>query len=289
MAELQSTDITTKKSPSLLYNNLTAAGRKVAYIHQTDVHILDTSSSTCTTLGVKGASQVASYGGDKLLTITKDEAVTFGSDEKQLGVAKLATPDSLGTRGIGVINDIAFVGHSNGSISVVSLKDNKTISTLQQHADGITAITCGEVGEPVVVSADMSGDIIVWSVDGKVKAKIARAEGETPTSIAVGAGHIIVSYGSGKIRFFDGSGKKRIEVSAHARWINAISFNSATNTLASVSEDQLLQLWSVTDKVAHKGYKWFPNALLTGVAFADDGKVYVSAYDVEKIFAVSVM
>ena len=52
---------------------------------------------------------------------------------------------------------------------------------------------------------------------------------DTATCIAVTPVNIVCGYGSGKIRLFNASGKKVVEISAHCRWINAIDYCAKTN------------------------------------------------------------
>jgi hypothetical protein len=287
MAELQATELPTKASPSLQYNNLTTAGGKLAYVHRGEAYLADLASPVCTSLQIKNVTQVQGVGA-QLLVLTKDEVVIVNAaDEKTAATIKLPVTDNFLTRGVGVSGDLVLIGHSNGSITQISLKGASVVGTVQEHGEAITAIRGGQLGsEAVFVSADMGGDVVVWTADGKVKTKLPKAEGDTPTSVAVGNNLVLVAYGSGKIRAFNAEGKKKIEIDAHGRWINGITFDQGSSTLASVGEDQLLQLWAFAgEKVSYKGYKLFANCLLTGVE-AVDGKVYAAAYDVEKIFTV---
>eukprot|EP01012_Entosiphon_sulcatum_P003483 TRINITY_DN11119_c0_g1_i1.p1 TRINITY_DN11119_c0_g1~~TRINITY_DN11119_c0_g1_i1.p1 ORF type:complete len:310 (+),score=47.35 TRINITY_DN11119_c0_g1_i1:879-1808(+) len=303
--ELGGQEVPLKASPSLQYNNLSGSGERWTYVHKSEVHVVNAGTKECTSFQLKDRvpayqAKVIEFSGTQLLAIATQGAVQFWDFAKEKFLHTVPQGDGKDTflsRGITGVSlsgkNLVFVGHSSGDISVIEIaaETGNTVSVLKEHKEVITDICSGEIGGgPVIISADIAGEIIIWGADLAIKTRLEKITGDTPTSLAVANGFIVAGFGSGKLVVFDPSnGRRVVEIAAHCRWINAIDFCPQKNTLASVGEDMLLQLWKMPTpedkKVALKAHRFVKDALLTGVKFSADGaKVATVAYDTEKIF-----
>eukprot|EP00996_Jenningsia_fusiforme_P001272 NODE_2165_length_1273_cov_38.975490_g1969_i0.p1 GENE.NODE_2165_length_1273_cov_38.975490_g1969_i0~~NODE_2165_length_1273_cov_38.975490_g1969_i0.p1 ORF type:complete len:306 (+),score=45.24 NODE_2165_length_1273_cov_38.975490_g1969_i0:66-983(+) len=301
-----SDEVPLKASPSLLYQNLTYGEGKFVYAHKTEIHSVNASTKETSSFQLKEKTpaynaRVCDVGGKKMLVIACHGGTQFWDvgREKLLFSVPLSEEDardSFLSRGIASFGNFVLVGHSTGSISVIEVKgESASLSkVLKEHKEMITDVCAGQIaGRTVVVSADVAGEVLLWDESLNVTARCEKFPGDTATCLALTSCHFACGYGSGKIRLFDLAGKKKVEIAAHCRWINGLDFSSSSNTLASVSEDMLVQFWKVptadSSQVALKAHKLIKDCLLCGVKFTDDGtRVGCTAYDTERLFLLQV-
>lgn len=298
------TDLPLKATPSLLYQNLSYGENKFVYVHKNEVHTVNIATRVVTSIQVKDRvpifqAKAVSILGKTFLVLAAQGGAQFWDLEKEKNIFSVSHifeegKESFLSRGITVVGSFVAVGLSTGGISIIEVKNDTgvLVNTLKEHVEVITDVSSGVVlGEMIMVSADLAGEIIVWDSCFKKNLKLCRDQSgnDTPTSLVLTPFHIVCGYGSGKIRLFNLQGTIAVEILAHSRWINSIDYSPNTNTLASVSEDMLVQFWKMPSendqRVIQKGHRFLKDCLLTGVKFVNDGKrVGVAAYDTERIF-----
>lgn len=291
-------EIPLKASPSLLYQNLAYGEGKFVYLHKNEVQVLNPATKDTTSIQVKDKTyqaNICQLNGQTVLVLGTQVGTQFWDLAKEKHLFTVGQPADEGSflcRGICVSGSHVFLGQAVGTITVIEIKGDSgsVVKTLQDHKEALTDVVAGECGgQQIIVSADMAGVIIIRDPSGAATATIDAKKGDTVTGVCITPTHIVCGYGSGKIRMFSPAGKLIIEVAAHSRWINGIDYCAKTNTLASVSEDMLLQIWkmpsSADPKVALKTSKLLKDCLLTGVKFIDDGsRVGCTVYDTNKFF-----
>lgn len=301
--ELSGQEIPLKASPSLQYNNLTGIGDRFAYVHKSEVHVVNVATKESSSFPLKDkvpAYQAKVYviNGVQILVIATQGGVQFWdfAREKFLTAVTQADggKDTFLSRGIAALTlggkSVVLVGHSSGDISVIEFAGESAtvVNVLKEHHEVITDISSAPEPEAISASADIAGEIVVWTPGLTVQSRLDRVQGDVCTSLAVANGFVVGGFGSGKVIVFNPvSGKRVVEFTAHCRWINSIDFSPQRNTLATVGEDNLIQLWKMPTqedrKVALKGHRFVKDALLTGVKFSE-GRVAYVAYDTEKLF-----
>eukprot|EP01059_Diplonema_ambulator_P005752 TRINITY_DN15541_c0_g1_i1.p1 TRINITY_DN15541_c0_g1~~TRINITY_DN15541_c0_g1_i1.p1 ORF type:complete len:318 (+),score=72.67 TRINITY_DN15541_c0_g1_i1:43-996(+) len=302
-------------TPSLLYNNLTMLDNWVAYVHKNDAVVVNISKHDAPVIvhplqGLEGKVKATVYqvkavdiGDVPTLLIVTQNGLLFWDMAKEKLLGSCVVEDSKEiflSRGVVVVpqgdSSLIFLGHSNGSISVIcydATGQASIIKSLTKHTDSISDIAAGQVdGNFIISSADISGEMVVWSDSLEVLAT-ASFPGDTVTSMQIFSSFIAASFGSGMIRLYNSHDcTVAVEIAAHARWINAMHYNPNTNLLASVSEDMLLCFWQMPSKsnggkVQLHSHELLKDCLLTGVRL-EDGVAYVTAYDWDKLYVVPV-
>eukprot|EP00668_Euglena_longa_P041843 GGOE01055122.1.p1 GENE.GGOE01055122.1~~GGOE01055122.1.p1 ORF type:complete len:313 (+),score=11.71 GGOE01055122.1:49-939(+) len=264
-----------KVSPSLQYQNLSFGEGKFVYIHKSEVHILNTSNKETSSLQVKEKvyqAKVCEVNGQNFIVVAVQGGVQFWDlgKEKCLFTVPYQEEGSFLSRGIAAIGSSVFTGTSTGAIAVIDVKSEgaSVAQIFREHKDFISDISAGTLaGLPVVASADLAGEVLLWDQTGSILARMDKSPGDTVSCVAVTPLNVVCGYGSGKIRLFNGAGKKTVEIAAHCRWINALDYCETRNWLASVSEDMVAQVWqlsSETDpKVSLRSSKLLKDCLLS--------------------------
>jgi len=218
--------------------------------------------------------------GDCIVIITVSGLVHIYDDsgQKLLHFHKLQKSQvALGVREAhlrGIANDSnhLFIGSGSGEILMFSISSKKFTLTkkIQAHKEMISSIECTFAStnsdekdkekekdtkekekekekEVILVTADEAGAVIFWSVDqkedGLTKIKEHTGEGYPCVSMCKGHGYVVCSFSNGLLRFYDLNSKKlKVEISAHARSINAIDIHPTKPMVVAVSEDSYIRL-----------------------------------------------
>jgi len=149
----------------------------------------------------------------------------------------------------------------------------------------------------LVCSADAAGQVLVHALEGDGAWQYCcsftvTTPDETPsmcTSLRMRGAYVYCAYSTGHVRIYDlVSCTIAVQMSAHARWINAIEVHPNGCHFATASEDTTVQIFEMLDgpKVRHSHAVAAPDALLCGVAFSggiDRTHVSVAAYDVAAV------
>lgn len=187
-------------------------------------------------------------------------------------------------RGITAVGEkYICVGTADGVILVYEIPSNGTalkfIETLAMHDSSVTDIWAS--GE-TMISADESGKIIIWK-SGPHFTDIRTIEGYgyPATSLRLWKTFIVAGYGSGHVRIFSlNTGVVIAEISAHAKWINAIDIAAQAGLLLTVSEDSYMRVFNLANfDLCYQASAG--DVQLTGGRFiSPDGKSFaVTSYD----------
>lgn len=298
-------ELVLKASPSLLYQNLSFGENKFVYVHKSEAHSVNVQTKETSSFQVKDKTpvqqaKVVHLAWGTVVVVATPGGVQFWDVNREKAMFNVHVDDEGKThflcRGIAAQDNNVLLGLSTGTVAVIATtKDSgQLLRTLKHHHESITDICSGQVNnQPMVASADLSGEVLLFNAALELKAKVDKFTGDVCTSLALTPRHVVGGYGSGKIRAFSPEGRKAVEIAAHCRWINSIAYNPKCNLLVSASEDMLVQFWQMPSatngQVTHAGHRLVKDSLLTGVCFTDDGRrVGCTAYDMEKLHVFEV-
>lgn len=190
------------------------------------------------------------------------------------------------------------VGTHSGSIIVFHIPARGSNFTLHETLEGHKEAICDlQSDQDHLFSSDDSGSIIIWmGINKKLKQMIViQGFGSPCTSLAVWNDYVIGGYGSGHLRVFSTShGDLCAEVTAHAKWINAIDIAKSSGMLLSAGEDSMIHVWQLSSsspQVAHLHSECVTDTQLQGAKFITaDGKAFAcTGYDCCDIFFYTVV
>lgn len=295
----QGSEIPVKGTPSILYNNLSGAADSFCFAHMQDVYVIRPLGAHKLALRDVDKAPVthvclASSRGRLIVAISTSAQIQFWDAHKEVLLASIphSIPQSRGC----VLLDfgerlIACCGHGTGEVSFVEFAQDFAATVIKRQKAHHSAITCvsGSVASlAMVVTGDTSGELQFWNNQFKVYVS-APSEKDCVTAVTCFDSFVAAAYGSGAIRLYLAqTGALRVDIGAHSRWVNAMSYCPQRHLLATVSEDSLLCLWRVptneNPRVVLVGHKHHQHMIPTGVAFAGDGSsVMVSAYDYDRL------
>jgi len=187
------------------------------------------------------------------------------------------------------------IGTSKGSLILVHVASAEQFTALPECSPGSAACEiadlCFNEVANAVVSAHKNGELRVWGLTGPPYTNTGVQQGsESPVRIASLGARLLVAYGLGTICLYDAiSVTIQVEVTAHARWITAVTVQEETGRFASVGEDTVLNVWHAdpaSGKVNLLHTSVVADKLLTGVVFNGSGASVV-AYDTDEIYHVT--
>ncbi|KAI8490742.1 WD repeat-containing protein 54-like [Branchiostoma floridae x Branchiostoma belcheri] len=237
-----------------------------------------------------------------LLVITSQKGVQIFEQDgaimvfwHALGAAESVSGYSTFARGVApVAGNLICVGTSSGNVLCFNIPPkgpNVTLTeTMKGHSSAITDITStGHTGD-TVVTADDSGNIIVWK--GPKFVEVTRISGSRNPAccVCLWKDTVIAAYSTGHIRLFGvETGNIHAEVCAHARWISSLDILPESGQLLSASEDSYARIWQLkkgnTTEVEHVHSECVTDIQLCGAKFTSpEGKAFaVTGYDTNEI------
>lgn len=310
-----------KVSPSLIMNNLTssACGTYVAFISRNDAHVMNRADMdnervpTALASPEDGKTMVSALryctlNKTEVLVVTNLAGVIYvfsAAGDQQLYKAQLRhekdgkeSPAPLRSNRITCIagkGKTLVVGTCSGNIHVFSMGPKGFFwKGTVDHKHGITSLALTSAG--VIIAGDEMGNVVFFDasgdkqIGGSSKGVTHEGQGVPCTTLSYGHGWLAAGYGSGHIRLFDlKEFKLRIEIAAHSRSINAMTFTKSNNKcrLACASEDSFMSVWAVATAdssklTVSKVLMESPNSgLLTGICFMGESetKVGCATYD----------
>lgn len=193
------------------------------------------------------------------------------------------------SRGICGFQDEAIcVGTSSGRILVFDIPSHGTNFTLSETLEGHREPVCDlQSDHDHLFSSDDSGAIIIWKgINGKTKQMVlVQGQGYPCTSLALWNGLLVGGYGSGHLRVYNvAHGDLLAEVTAHAKWINAIDIAKTGGMLVSAGEDSMIHIWQLSTtspQIEHLHGECVTDTQLQGAKFiSQDGKAFCcTGYD----------
>lgn len=200
----------------------------------------------------------------------------------------------------GFENGFICVGSSVGSVAVIQCPtpDGERMSLQQplvtKAGQAITAVASWP-GKLVV--GNELGDIFLFDCEGGVFEQVWEfaGVGYPCTALGVHLDVIVAAYSSGHVRLFRyGIHELAIELTAHARIINALSIHPTLNMFATCGDDQFINVWSLPDfkSVSSNSVELLcservPNRLLCGVSYFGDEQIGVVSYDEDDLIMLT--
>lgn len=191
------------------------------------------------------------------------------------------------------------IGTNKGTVAAVQASAIDQFMSLpesapQTPATGVSDL-CYAACVNRVVTAHTSGELRYWyTAQGGQYVNdviIPVSTSQAPVHVSTLGPRLAVAFGPGTICLYDAATRElQAELTAHARWITAVSVREDLGLIASVGEDTALNVWQVdpaTGQVSLRHSCVVSDKLLTGVAFHGAG-VAVTAYDSEELFQVAV-
>jgi len=153
------------------------------------------------------------------------------------------------------------------------------------------ADVCYCAATDTVITAHVNGELRTWDPASDYKnTGSVPAVGQAPVRVASLNMQIMVAFGAGTICLFHASTYEvQAELTAHARWINAVGTREDAGQIVTVGEDTILNLWQVepsSGEVSLLHSSVVADKLLTGVAMLTGGAA-VTAYDSAEVYHVT--
>jgi len=298
-----------KSTPSLICNNLTTDGEKLAYASLSDAFIVDPNGSPGITKLPSRENQKCPIFQVKWITIESQQFLVTTSTKGlqiwnadgsksifdfQLDSQIEVTPDRQHfLQGVACLpaRPSICVGSSSGSIFVFDfhMKSFQYSQSLKFHTQAINSLTVNKVLE-AFAACDDQGTISVWNAQSLSKKCAFEGTGHPSTSLLITGDILMSSYTTGHIRLFSLSTETLCaEIAAHSRCINAMALHPTKPMFASVSEDTYINVWSVPDfdskdaKVELVYSNSIADHLLTGVVFLSSENIVAASYDAETL------
>jgi len=230
----------------------------------------------------------------KLLVITSSKgAQMFEADGSIMVFWQALTPNvnqgqAQYARGITAVGDRHIcIGVADGGILVFDVPSKGNGVKLQETISGHDISICDLSSyQSTMVSTDESGKIILWKAGGHFqKLRTLDGYGHPCSSVRLWKTSLVAAYGSGHVRIFNTeTGHIKLEVAAHAKWINAIDIAEESGTLLTSSEDSYVRVWDLNNfKMLYQ--ECAGDVQITGARFLDqDGSSFgITGYDVSDV------
>jgi len=319
---MRSVKAQTKAPASLLFSNLSANGKHVAYVSGReavlvpDAAVVTGSSPSVVKVQDKDSALIQQVRflsppevPVELLAIASFRSLQlFSADgKKMLHSIPLDRPSEEERpyfQGIAACRSQVYAGSSTGDIYRVAVTGagpafGACVTDKEPSCAGVVDLAGG--GDVLAIShaGDVTNPpaIVLTTVgaDGAFSISAAFAEGGLCTSMRIRQNTLFAAYSTGHIRLFSLESRSLSAViAAHARWINAIEVHPTKDLFATASEDTFIGLWRLEAggaKVSHVQHIPAADCTLTGIAFAgglERGTVAVTAYDVDAVMAWNV-
>jgi WD40 repeat protein len=192
------------------------------------------------------------------------------------------------------------LGTSKGSLMAVQATALDKFTSLPESAPSSptagVADVCYAACVDRVVTAHQNGELRYWwaAQGGQYCNDViipATTTGQAPVHVATLGPRLAVAFGPGTICLFDAASRElQVEITAHARWITAMTVREDVGQIATVGEDTALNVWQVdaaTGQIGLAHTSIVADKLLTGVVFHSAGCA-VTAYDSDELFSVAV-
>jgi WD40 repeat protein len=197
-------------------------------------------------------------------------------------------------------SNILFVGTSIGSI--LAIKNQKILKRLQSADSSLISshrsngsIACLACNSRYMISIDEEGNLEAFdqSQDYRNALMVPVSEehkGDLCTTLCITDNLLIGGFTSGHIRVYKIVGEEvslLMEIAAHARAVTGFALHPNKELLASCSDDQGINVWELrtfeSDSHVTRAKVVFNDVIndnvLTGVAWLQDDRLLVSAYD----------
>lgn len=201
--------------------------------------------------------------------------------------------------GVTTDSNFLFAGCSSGNILVfdASAGLSKSGFPLSQCLDSDkTAILSLSSSNKVLAAGNDAGSIFIYGIDSGLD-RLVKLDGTgfPCTSLVQTDSVLVAGYGCGRIRLYRTDiFELYAEITAHARLVSALSLDPSREFVASCSPDQFVHVWSIPNlenkansNVGCVFSEEVDSSVSTGVAFLDDQRLGLVAYDEDKVTVFS--
>lgn len=258
--------------PSYLFNNFSAGDRHMAYASSKEVLAVPVRGGEAhkiplprrkVLMGLRHVrvggfpEPLVALSGDFGLQIWEEDGsrmvAGIGLDGLLPGASGPADEVTGFAKGIGALPDTnqVAVGLSNGETKLLALSSMGSLSvcrTLQQHASVVGCVDCDG---PSLATGAEDGEVAVWRVgEGHAPAGLFANDGDMVTCLRTCASEAscIAGFYTGRIRIYRLDAMElSVVVNAHSRALTGLAVAESGREFASVSEDQVLSVWSAPD------------------------------------------
>jgi len=189
------------------------------------------------------------------------------------------------------------IGTSEGSLVLVQDQGGGKFAAAPESAPGSAASevtdVCFSAAAQAVFSVHTNGELRMWAPSPTgpyTNTAVVAGAGQAPVRVLSLGARLAVAYGPGTVCLFDAlSHECQVEITAHARWLTAVSVREELGQLATVGEDTVLNVWQVDSGNGHVSLlhtSVVADKLLTGAAFHGE-TVNVTAYDSDELYTVA--
>jgi WD40 repeat protein len=198
-------------------------------------------------------------------------------------------------RGATGLNNFLCVGCSTGSILVFDCSGDlqrgnfPLLHSLESRGQAISVLSSSS---SYLTAGDDMGNIFCYKIDDAFELGFSISGNGVPCTALFNTTYaIFAGFSSGHIRVYRPDTRElAIEIAAHVRMVTGLTYNEETQLAASCSSDQYLHVWSVPDFRSKANSNLdcvyssvLENKMCTGVAFINEHKLAVAAYDEEEI------
>mmetsp|Transcript_6012 Transcript_6012/g.13269 ORF Transcript_6012/g.13269 Transcript_6012/m.13269 type:complete len:316 (-) Transcript_6012:45-992(-) len=190
-----------------------------------------------------------------------------------------------------------LIGSSKGALLVVQAPAPEQMAAVAEAPPmdpppAEIADLCFSEATNAVVSAHCNGELRVWTCPTQSWENTRAIDGQgaqAPVRILPLGARLAIAYGPGTVRLYDAIAYVvQVEITAHARWLTAMSVREDLGQIATVGEDTALNVWQVdaaSGQVSLAHSSVVVDKLLTGVTFTSAG-VSITAYDSNELYNV---
>lgn len=174
-------------------------------------------------------------------------------------------------------------GNADGTVRIWNV-DTEEIKKLSGHKDWVNCVCFSPDGSRIA-SSSRDNTVIIWDINGKkimtiqgyawITSVIFHPKQRSILAIA-GDDNKVKLFNLDEGKFFNNyeilEDRQALQVfSGHTAWVSALSFNETGETLASVSGDNSIRIWSLHKLNSFKHTNW-----VNSVSFDSDGKILAS-------------
>lgn len=303
------------ESPSFVSNNLTYSfeTESVAYINDSNVFLhnlpnkkikkLDMKTSTCDVTSIS----FISVGTDELLAITSSKGIQIwnaaGTSMRYFAEIKTFIDSNTITLEDYMIGTASIepytlcIGDSRGNVHILegvnnSGDDFRLVQSVNNNSTtgNIVPVTAVSTSDNYMAFSDEYGNTSFHMNSNSNDYKqvwLSEGNGSCCTSLVSLRDAFIAGYSNGVLKVFRADLSELVyEITAHSRCIQGLSVDHDNALIASVSEDQLLSIWSYDSEFSWESTHRIDDRLLVGVAFIEEDTLIASAYDDMHLYKV---
>ncbi len=225
-----------------------------------------------------GVTSVAFSSNGKTFAVGTADGKLNLFDAKESKLKKILKEHTLDITSISFnpINDYIVTASKDGSAKIWDGVGSGSLFTLKGHTKSVNGAVYSPDGKSIATGSS-DNTVKVWDAGTGEMKKTFDADSKEVTAVAWGAdGKYIVSGGSGgKVIIWEvASGTKTAETNFKAQ-VNSVAISPDVQYLAAAGADKKITIWNIETKAIAKEFAAHDGDV-TGIAFADNGKYFIS-------------